>query len=641
MAGERNFLRVSPDGAGKRVRMKHTAQILYNNKAAHTWQVDHYHLGSVGGPEIHVHGWYELTATTGVLEVHYPKSYVYENTSPSIGQAIVTHSGTTVANITEVRDVFVNTNHLIGYDNPENGADVDATGSLNIRFSEGRPQLDAFGKLRTAGSTIIGDYTFSNDILPALFSSKKVGSATATHDTNRAALLLTNTTSSSDFVSHTSNTYHHYTPGSSHLFIGTVALGAETTNVTRSWGLFDADNGFMFQEVNGALRVNIRSNVTGSIVNTSINQADFNGDTCDGTGESGMDIDLTKDNIYWIDIQWLGAGRARFGTYHLGQRVVMHEYYHGNTYPYPITRTGSLPVCYAQQNTGTPGGTVEMRAFCAAVYTETEIDVQMLGRSSLATFTRRIPAGTSTDNYYYLCTLSPTPTFSNGVKNRSLYWPSTLDIMAYDSDGNDARVEIEVYANPVMTGLNFLPVEAFNPINTVQIDSEGTFYGGGSHVLATHIKGNLRYDLHVNENNMFSSAFKNFSENGGTRTNSITNITAANPAVITVATPEHIHREGEPLVISGVTGTMSALNGDTVYLKMNGLKTAQLYQDSALSTAVNTIGLTYTSGGTITGDYGGRINFSVVAEPITPFAGSVTSKPIYVKFMLSWREIAQ
>ena len=110
---------------------------------------------------------------------------------------------------------------------------------------------------------------------------------------------------------------------------------------------------------------------------------------------------------------------------------------------------------------------------------------------------------------------------------------------------------------------------------------------------------------------------------------------------MTVATPVHLHREGQGLIVSGVTGTMSALNGDTVFLKINGLNTAELYQDSALSTAVDTSALTYTSGGSLFGYYGPRLHFTVVAEPLTPFSGSVTTKPIYVKFMLSWREIAQ
>jgi hypothetical protein len=86
---------------------------------------------------------------------------------------------------------------------------------------------------------------------------------------------------------------------------------------------------------------------------------------------------------------------------------------------------------------------------------------------------------------------------------------------------------------------------------------------------------------------------------------------------------------------------MSAINGNTVFMKINGLKTAELYQDSALSTGVNTSGLSYTSGGTLVGDYGPRVLFTVVAKPLTPFSGSLTTKPIYVKFMLSWREIAQ
>jgi hypothetical protein len=51
----------------------------------------------------------------------------------------------------------------MGYDNPEYGLDVDITGSANVRFSEGLPQLDAWGKLRVSGATHIGDYVFGQE----------------------------------------------------------------------------------------------------------------------------------------------------------------------------------------------------------------------------------------------------------------------------------------------------------------------------------------------------------------------------------------------------------------------------------------------------------------------------------------------
>ena len=114
---------------------------------------------------------------------------------------------------------------MVGFENPTNGLDIDNTGSANIRFSEGSPQLDAFGKLRVSGATLLGEYVFSNGTLPTQFSGTLRNGGTVTWDTNSRALLLTNTTANDSHTSWTSNTYHHYFPGSSHLFIGTFALG--------------------------------------------------------------------------------------------------------------------------------------------------------------------------------------------------------------------------------------------------------------------------------------------------------------------------------------------------------------------------------------------------------------------------------
>jgi len=77
----------------------------------------------------------------------------------------------------------------------------------------------------------------------------------------------------------------------------------------------------MFRNINGDFAVCVRSSASGTKTETVILQEDFNKDTVDGTGLSRMNLDLTYDNIYWIDIQWLGGGRVRFGTYNNGERV--------------------------------------------------------------------------------------------------------------------------------------------------------------------------------------------------------------------------------------------------------------------------------------------------------------------------------
>jgi hypothetical protein len=431
MAGERNFLGVPPDSAGKKIRLKHTAQIFYSQlQGSHTWQIGAIYTTTFtdnASYTVHVHGSKALTNTTGILEVHYNSTPVTKNLNPIPGADILGPDGEVVASVESFRDVYINSNHIIGYDNPEYGVDVDPTGSMNVRFSEGLPQLDAFGKLRTSGATILGDYVFSENSLPQYFTSTIWGRGKGTeitHDSNRHALVLTTpstvayghaiadpdsgimseTTAYS--ATHTTDTYHHYFPGFSHMAIMTVALASTgISGVAQKWGYFDDANGYYFQVVdNRGLEFVIRSSATGDLTETVIGRTSirkyinnvlqsnefftWNGDLVDGTGDSGKNLVLTDDNIYWLDIQWLGAGRVRFGTYHKGQRVVIHEYYHDNNEGFPHSQSGSLPLRYQQYNIAnkTVSESTSMRVWCASVVTEAEVELNNQGFGQLKSF---------------------------------------------------------------------------------------------------------------------------------------------------------------------------------------------------------------------------------------------------------------
>lgn len=445
MAGERTFLQVPPDGTGKRVRMTHTAEIFYTGKTPtdYTWGVGDFYTTTFSDDAdytVHVHGVHQTTNTTGVLEVHYNKTAKYENLTPKVGAAIKDAEGVTVATVLSARDIFINSNHIIGYDNPEYGVDVDPTGSMNIRFSEGLPQLDAFGKLRTSGATIIGDYTFSNNDLPSDFTKTFYGRGKGTkiqHDDRRHCVELTTPSTTlglatkdpisggaTEFNAYmaqmTTNTYHHYFPGFSQMAIMTVALdnNGDKAGVAQKWGYWDDDNGYYFQSVDGAgLQFVIRSGavadntiketvlgrndtvintytydaVTGELTNTvteTFAGEGWNGDPVNGLGDSGKTINLEDDNIYWLDIQWLGAGRVRFGTYHKGQRVVIHEYYHDNNGGFPHSQTGSLPLRFQQYNIAgqTVSSSTIMRAWCASVVTEAAVDLGIQGSGYVESF---------------------------------------------------------------------------------------------------------------------------------------------------------------------------------------------------------------------------------------------------------------
>ena len=439
MAGERTFLQVPPDSTGKRVRMTHTAEIFYNSlsPSGYTWDIGKMYFTTFNDDavySIHVHGVHQITATSGLLEVHYNKSAKYDNLSPKIGATIIDDDGVTPRAVVEsFRDVYINSNHIIGYDNPEYGLDVDRSGSANIRFSEGRPQLDAFGKLRTSGASILGDYTFANNLLNDQFSTTKFGTgATRFDDLLHCAELTTgvgtateNFGPGADRVQMTTNTYHHYFPGLSQQAIMTVALSEDLgyPGVMREWGYFDGEydydltnpastnelnfgNGYFFRTTGASgLQLVIRSsaNTDALVTETVITKTGYtktrfntngtttvfetgsdgwNGDLVDGTGDSGKVLNLSDDNIYWIDIQWLGAGRVRFGTYHNGQRVTIHEYYHDTNGGKPHSQTGSLPLRFCQhnmKNQNVDQAGKFMRVWCASVVTEADIETATLG----------------------------------------------------------------------------------------------------------------------------------------------------------------------------------------------------------------------------------------------------------------------
>jgi hypothetical protein len=100
-----------------------------------------------------------------------------------------------------------------------------------------------------------------------------------------------------------------------------VVPGAQKTNQTKRWGIFDANNGYFFEADGVNTEVVIRSNTSGSIVNTMVVQSSWNLDKLDGTGASGANLDLSKHNIFYIEYAWHGGGKIRWGIYHDGRVI--------------------------------------------------------------------------------------------------------------------------------------------------------------------------------------------------------------------------------------------------------------------------------------------------------------------------------
>jgi len=638
MAGENLFTRIPPESTGDRIQLRQSIILPYGSKGATDFILEDFYNLVTSGIRIQVHEVYETDSSNGFIWCHFSPTAIFNGEVPTTGENIADLDGNVIATVSAgYYAINTNANTTVGYNNPQQGQFVDQFGSAYVRTEEGNLGLDAFGKLRTSGATILGEYVFTNGYLPSQFSNTLVGGGTISWEEDRRQAIVAVGSDANDQATHTSNTYHHYVPGSSHQFIGTYALSdTGKAGLERNWGLFDADNGFMFSERNGEFGVVVRSSASGTKVETFISQSDFNGDVVDGTGLSAMNFDRTYDNIYWIDIQWLGGGRVRFGTYNNGERVVLHEYYGGNVSIFPLSQTASLPVCMSIKNTSGTSGPSEIRSWCQAVYTETTLDIDELGLPSItgisATITGSFPVG----EYFHIATLTP-KLYTTGTKfNRNLYFPTSVDIQAWDATtGQDVLLDTEIYYNPVVTGRVLEPTEHYS---TVDRDQTGTFIGGNLQSGKKYVRGGGTYNLSETYVNI-NGAFKNNSEDGGIVTSTFTNITNAATASATFETGSFgqiFHREDRALTISDVGG-MTEINGLSVYPLNTSISSSLLFLDENHTVPVNTIGSgSYTSGGTLSGFRGGNNFFTLVAEKQL-----TTSNDIIVKAVVNWREIDQ
>jgi hypothetical protein len=161
----------------------------------------------------------------------------------------------------------------------------------------------------------------------------------------------------------------NYSSGKSLLIIQTSQLTMPQTGITARVGYFDDENGIYFESQNGLINVVLRSYTTGSVVERRVVNTDWNIDSMDGNGASGISIDPAKTQILYIDIEWLGVGRVRMGFVVDGIVYYCHEYLNTNRLDTVYMSTANLPIRYEIENDGT-GGAASIQHICSTVISE-------------------------------------------------------------------------------------------------------------------------------------------------------------------------------------------------------------------------------------------------------------------------------
>lgn len=231
------------------------------------------------------------------------------------------------------------------------------------------PNIDAFGRLRVSTPFTLFDssHRYTDNSLWATSSST---SGAAVFNAAQGLVDLNVTAASGSQVLRETVKVFSYQPGKSLLILSTFVMSPAKTNLRQRIGYFGVDNGFYLEQNNSTVSFVERTSVSGSLVNTAIAQASWNVDPMNGSGPSGITIDLTKAQILFMDLEWLGVGTVRMGFVIDGNFYVCHKFHHANIITSTYITTASLPLRYEITNTGITSGASTLKQICSTVLSE-------------------------------------------------------------------------------------------------------------------------------------------------------------------------------------------------------------------------------------------------------------------------------
>lgn len=276
---------------------------------------------------------------------------------------------------------------------------------MSDRLTPSGTMTDAFGRLRVSNPTTLFDsqHRYQDN---GKWATANNGTSNTQHIIHQSAVDMNVGTANNDYVYRETTRVFAYQPGKSLLIMNTFAMNEPKANLTQRVGYFGTDNGIYLENDGTTNYFVLRSNSTGTITETRVAQANWNIDTFDGTGYSAQNgtehssgLDITKTNIFWTDIEWLGVGDIRCGFVVDGRLMRAHVFHNDNRNTVPYMTTACLPLRYEIKNTGITANNSTLKQICSTVISEGGYAITGKQRSASGSVTapKNIPtAGTFT-----------------------------------------------------------------------------------------------------------------------------------------------------------------------------------------------------------------------------------------------------
>jgi len=360
--------------------------------------------------------------------------------------------------------------------NPDNQVlNVAITTPLN-----GNPTAatDAFGRQRVSNPLTLFDssHRYRDN---GLWNTNTASGGTTTFRATEGVVDLDVTTTSGSLVYRETTKVFSYQPGKSLLILNTFVMAPAKTGLRQRVGYFGADNGMYIELNNSTLSFVERSISSGSFAETRVAQTNWNIDKMDGTGPSTLTLDITKAQILWMDIEWLGLGSVRMGFVINGRFIPCHVFHHANLISSTYITTGSLPLRYEIENTGATASNSKLKQVCSTVISEGGYELRGAQQAI------EIPIGTPYD-------LTTASTYYPIISIRLKSTPNRLDAiviltaLSLLAITNNANYSWKVVASGTTTGGTWTSAGADS---AVEYNLTGTSFAGGRVLASGFLNG--------------------------------------------------------------------------------------------------------------------------------------------------------
>lgn len=357
--------------------------------------------------------------------------------------------GKTIFEVVMLADQYGN---LVGPANPS-GAAVDAFG--RARVSQPYTLWESFHRYQDNGK---------------ISSANSATGSSSTHRPNESAIDCTITNTANSYVYRESSRVFAYQPGKSLQILQTFVMAPSQVGLRQRFGYFGTQNGHYLEVEDHNTYFVRRSYVTGSVVNTRVTQADWNVDKMDGTGPSLITLDISKPQILWTDIEWLGVGSVRQGFVINGQFITCHVWHHANQANANTTymTTACLPVRCEIENYNSMANTSTLKVICTTVISEGGFEPRGRPRTcghEPNTATVMTTSGT----YYPVAAIRLKSDRADGV-----VLPKNITILGLT--GNGSRLRFKIVTGAAVTGGTWVDAGSDS---SVQYNISGTGMTGG------------------------------------------------------------------------------------------------------------------------------------------------------------------